>query len=319
MKTTKLIIMATLMIFGFSGVSLSADLTGTWKVTVTFSDGSLQASNVLIVQNNGSFSYEEFSGKIKKNKYKIPGPFPGRMPIQGVWVQMDRMEFTPDNDNHLKGKLYLSVYDYEASTNKIMGTDAKIEGVRIMDPPPVIKLIGDEEVWIKTGDVYDDLGAKALDGMGKNITPDIVTVSPVDTKTPDTYQVTYNVTAGNGKPASEIVRTVHIMAPAAPSITLKGDEIVNVLKGYAFQDPGSRALNYIHKDISNKVNVLVDGSEGDPNTINTSKSGSVYEITYVVEDENGTAEVKRTVNIIRPEDEKSFFEYCFISNMAGNR
>ena len=102
MKTTKLIIMATLMIFGFSGVSLSADLTGTWQVTVTFSDGSLQASDVLIVQNNGSFSYEEFSGKIKENKYKIPGPFPGRMPIQGVWVQMDRMEFKPDNDNHFK-------------------------------------------------------------------------------------------------------------------------------------------------------------------------------------------------------------------------
>jgi hypothetical protein len=271
----------------------------------------------LIVQTGETFTYEGIPGRISNGKYKIPGPFPGRFPMQGIWLQLDRLEFTPKDDNNFNGKLDIAIFDYEKSTNKVMSTDADVSAKRVMDPPPLIRMLGAGELWIKTGDEYNDSGAKALTGMGVDITDRMVVASNVDMKKAGDYKITYNVSDDKGKAAKELARTIHVVSPAPPVITLNGEKTVNLKRGDTFKDVGAKALNYLHKDISDKVTTLVNGAAADPSSINTQKSGKSFTIAYLVEDENGKAQVERTVTIIKGEDEKSLFAYCFISNLTG--
>ncbi len=314
MRISRFVTMTAIIFFLFCTVGYSADLTGIWDVTVTFSGTPPNTDSALIMQTDDqSFTYMGLPGKIKDGKYILSGPFPGRVAIKGIWVEVQRIVLIPDAENHFKGKTYIAIYDFKESKNKIMSTDAPMEGVKVIDPPPLIIVMGDKEPWIKAGSDYADPGAKAFDEKGTDLTAQIKVVSTVDVKTPGDYAITYNVMGANNKPAKEMARKVHVVAPAPPRLTLKGDPVINTEKGEGYVDGGVAAVSYLNEDLRNKVKVLVNGAPQDPNTIDTQKPKAVYEIVYSVEDENGKAEVKRTVNIIKAEDEQSFFKYCFIS------
>lgn len=56
-----------------------------------------------------------------------------------------------------------------------------------------IELIGEEEVIISKGEKYNDLGAKAIDSNGKDISNRIKVDNSVDTNKEGTYTVTYSI------------------------------------------------------------------------------------------------------------------------------
>ena len=80
--------------------------------------------------------------------------------------------------------------------------------------PPVITLVGDNPQVIEVGTPYNELGATATDDPGAvDITGDIVIdPSAVDTNTIGSYSVTYNVSDAAGNPATEVTRTVDVIA-----------------------------------------------------------------------------------------------------------
>jgi len=77
---------------------------------------------------------------------------------------------------------------------------------------PVITLLGQNPITITEGDTFTDPGATALDNTDGNLTSSIVTTSTVDTNTPGTYTVTYNVSDSAGNNATEETRTVVVEA-----------------------------------------------------------------------------------------------------------
>jgi hypothetical protein len=314
MRLSKYVVLTAVVSLMFATMAFSADLTGIWDVTVTFSGSPPVTESALIVQQDEqTFTYMGLPGKIKDGKYILTGPFPGRVAIKGIWIEAQRIVIIPDKEGHFKGKTYIAIYDFKESNNKVMSTDVPMEGVKVTDPPPLIMMLGDKEAWIKTGSEFVDPGAKAFDEKGTDLSALLKVDSTVDTKTPGEYTITYNVTGPNNKPAKETIRKVHVVSPTPPKLTLKGDPVVNTEKGEGYVDAGVSAVSYLNEDLSKKVQVLVNGQPQDPNTIDVMKSKAVYEIAYSVEDENGKSEVKRTVNIIKAEDEQSFFKYCFIS------
>ena len=97
-------------------------------------------------------------------------------------------------------------------------------------------------------------------------------------------------------PALKAIELCTVSEPAPedntpPAITLLGDEIIDLIVGESFTDPGATATDDVDGDIS--ANIVVGGDAVDPNTVGT------YTITYNVSDAAGNAapEVTRTVNV----------------------
>ncbi|WP_200799155.1 immunoglobulin-like domain-containing protein [Tenacibaculum agarivorans] len=80
--------------------------------------------------------------------------------------------------------------------------------------PPTITLNGDAMITIVQGNTFTDPGATATDNIDGDISGSIVVGGDtVDVNTIGTYTITYNVSDAAGNAASEITRTVEVIAP----------------------------------------------------------------------------------------------------------
>jgi len=321
MKTKQSVIIAVLLTLLCAVPALATDLTGMWDISVTFRGAKPLASQVLIVQTGDKFTYEVLQGTIEGGKYLIPGPIPGRRDLGRVWAETERLEFEAKDENRIQGSVFIAVFKNSKTTEKMTSASGKLLGYRVMDPLPRIIAKGGPETWVKTGTVFEDPGVRAHDGKGIGLTEKVEAKSTVDSSKPGDYTVTYNVTDDQGKKAPEVVRTVHVVNPGPPILKIRGDENTSIAKGTLYSDLGATAFDYVHKDISDKVKVLVNGKPGDPNSpavINTQTPEATYKVSYMVEDENGKTEAVRTVVVAGAEDEQSFWSYCFISGLVSN-
>ena len=158
---------------------------------------------------------------------------------------------------------------------------------------PVITLNGASTINLDLGDSYSDQGATATDNVDGDLTSNIVVGGDtVDTNTPGTYVITYNVSDAAGNAATEVTRTV-IVNPdtTAPVITLIGASTINLNVGDTYTEQGATATDNIDGDIS--ANIVIGGASVDTN------NAGVYVVTYNVSDAagNAAAEVTRTVNV----------------------
>ncbi|MDP5172876.1 MAG: malectin domain-containing carbohydrate-binding protein, partial [Bacteroidia bacterium] len=81
--------------------------------------------------------------------------------------------------------------------------------------PPVIILLGADPQDLSVGDSYTELGATASDNVDGDISANIVIdASAVNTTTPGSYPVTYNVSDAAGNAAITATRTVNVNAVA---------------------------------------------------------------------------------------------------------
>lgn len=162
---------------------------------------------------------------------------------------------------------------------------------------PVITLVGGPEITLECGGgPYDDDGAVATDVEDDDavLTANIVTGGlPIDTNSPDTYIVTYNVTDSNGNPATEVTRTVIVEDTQAPQLTLLGNAVVDVACGGVYNDAGASATDSCDDDATLSAQIQATGLP-----INTGNPGS-YTVTYRVVDSSGNqaAPITRTVNV----------------------
>jgi hypothetical protein len=92
-----------------------------------------------------------------------------------------------------------------------------------VDDAPVITLLGNAAVTVTVGDTYTDTGATATDDTDGDITANIVTVNLVDTNTIGDYTVTYNVSDAAGNAATEVKRSVSVVAVKTWTAPQTGD------------------------------------------------------------------------------------------------
>lgn len=78
--------------------------------------------------------------------------------------------------------------------------------------PPVITLLGLPDMFAVLDAPWLDPGATALDDVDGNITDSIVVSGLVDTSTPGSYTLRYNVSDSSGNAAAEVERTVQVVA-----------------------------------------------------------------------------------------------------------
>jgi len=156
---------------------------------------------------------------------------------------------------------------------------------------PLITLNGVDPVTLEVGTPYIDDGANASDNYDGDLTPNIVTVNPVDTNTVGTYQVTYDVNDSSNNSATQVTRTVNVVDTTAPVIVLNGNDPVTIEVGSVYSDDGANASDNYDGDLTANISTV--------NPVDTNTVGQ-YTITYDVTDANGNTatQATRTVNVV---------------------
>ncbi len=153
---------------------------------------------------------------------------------------------------------------------------------------PTITLLGDNPMNLIVGDTYDEPGATATDPEDGDLTGSIVISGTVNTSVAGTYGVLYQVTDSDTNTAST-TRTVNVSSSGKPTITLLGDNPMNLTVGDTYVEPGATATDPEDGDLTDSI--VISG------TVNTSIAGT-YTITYTVSDNDGNdATETRTVNV----------------------
>jgi Metallo-peptidase family M12B Reprolysin-like/GEVED domain/Bacterial surface protein, Ig-like domain/MAM domain, meprin/A5/mu/Secretion system C-terminal sorting domain len=161
---------------------------------------------------------------------------------------------------------------------------------------PVIILVGASIINLNVGNTYTEQGATATDNIDGDITANIVIGGDVvNTNIAGIYVITYNVSDAAGNTATQVIRTVNVVADTtAPIITLVGAPTINLNVGDTYTEQGAIATDNIDGDIT--ASIVIGGS-----TVNTNVAGT-YVVTYNVSDAAGNTatQVTRTVTVTQP-------------------
>jgi hypothetical protein len=154
---------------------------------------------------------------------------------------------------------------------------------------PEITLNGNASIDVVEGIAYTESGATVTDNFDSGLT---VTIGgdTVNTSTVAAYVVTYNVSDAAGNAATQVTRTVNVIANNIPVITLLGDATTNINEGDTYSDLGATA--------SDNEDGNLTGSIVTVNNVNASTTGT-YTVTYNVTDSSNfsAVQVTRTVNV----------------------
>ena len=221
------------------------------------------------------------------------------------WLGADGLPFTADDGYKLLSTS--PAIDAGANVgidNDILGSLRPQNGLYDIGPheflsssppnsPPAITILGPNPVTIDAGTAYVDAGATASDPEDGNITANIVTVNNVDTSSPGTYTVTYDVADSDGNSAPQSFRTVNVVSNLPPAITIVGPNPVSIEGGASYVDAGATAADPEDGNITASI-VTVDN-------VDTSSVGT-YTVTYDVTDSdaNQAPQAVRTVNVVPP-------------------
>ena len=152
---------------------------------------------------------------------------------------------------------------------------------------PKITLKGDSSIDLALNSTYFEEGATAKYGS-KDISKDIQISNNINTKTTGKYYVTYTVKYK--KKSTTVTRAVNVVDTTSPTLTLHGDEAINIAQDSQYKELGCYAQDNYEGDISSKISISSD--------VDTSKIGN-YTVTYTVSDSSGnTSSITRIVNVV---------------------
>ena len=190
--------------------------------------------------------------------------------------------------------------------------------------PPVITLLGPTEVKINVGESFVEMGYKAEDSNGRNITNRVMVSSTINASQAGLYTITYDVTDDHGNSARStrlvFVEELPRVPPTAPIITLVGSTIIKLheTSGTPYTEQMAKATDFDGTDISDKVIVswdkplvqrtaeeIIRAANGDiliVYSVGTYRAG-IHRVTYSVTGSTGlTSTVIREVRILTPNE-----------------
>lgn len=155
---------------------------------------------------------------------------------------------------------------------------------------PVITLNGDVTLNVEAGSTFTDPGVTVTDNTSEDLSGSVVVGGDtVDAGTPNTYNVTYDVSDSSTNPAAQKTRTVIVADTTLPVITLNGNPTVTIEVGSTYTDAGATAADTF--DLTAALTIV--------NNVDADTVGP-YTVTYNVADVagNAAAQVTRTVNVV---------------------
>ncbi|MDO6764689.1 immunoglobulin-like domain-containing protein [Agarivorans sp. 1_MG-2023] len=160
---------------------------------------------------------------------------------------------------------------------------------------PTIALTGPANMTLLLGDNYIEQGAIGADREDGDISNEVmINADNLNLSTVGVYQVRYNLFDSMGLAASEVIRTINVVAEQAnqtPVISLVGLSAISLSQNTAYQELGATGLDQEDGDISSDIVI-------DSTALNTDEIGT-YIVRYDLQDSQGlkAATVIRSVTV----------------------
>jgi len=166
----------------------------------------------------------------------------------------------------------------------------KVIVVALDKAAPVITLVGDSVINLKTGESYTEAGAEANDVEDGKV--EVIAEGSVDTLHVGEYTITYSATDSVGNTATEIRKVIVTESDkAAPAITIAGDSVINLKTGESYTELGAKA----NDAEEGTVEVTITGK------VDTATEGE-YIITYTATDSAGNKATETRKVIVTASD-----------------
>ena len=295
-----------------SPISDTAGLKTTPYTFVVNNTGSLDAKyNVILEEKDNGVEtldrkYIKYSLKEGNGEWSHPA-----LLSNGLTLTANKL-LSSGNEETFQLKIWLD----ESTPNEVQGRkyDAKIVVNAVQTNSnltnlaiPIININGNSEINVEEGSNFTDPGVgevKDSDGSKIDISKvstryeyfdgeNTVTVDKVDTLKIGIYYIYYELLDEVGNALSTTVRTINVYHKdkIPPTISLIGDEVINLKYGEEYQEYGAMASDNENGDLTD--NIIIFGK------VNNKKDG-VYLIKYFVKDNEGNlASVTRTVIVGR--------------------
>ena len=202
----------------------------------------------------------------------------------------DKMTVTLQDYGVEEGEVYrYGAYVYLAGGNR---SYVPLGDIAVTDiTPPTLRLLGPANMTTQLNSTYIEPGYTATDNVDGDLTANVTVTGTVDTNTPGTYKLYYNVSDSSGNAAVAQNRTVHVADTTPPVITLKGQQAMNVEGKTTYVEPGYMAFDNVDGNVTDMVAVT--------GTVDTSVLDA-YIIHYDISDSSGNAAItqNRTVTVV---------------------
>jgi len=201
-------------------------------------------------------------------------------------------DITGTVDTSVLGASYEVRYNYTDESGN--AADEVVRTVNVVEnPPPEITILGDNPATVECTGVYTDAGATAFDVPDGDLTDDIITtgVESVDTATPGSYTVSYEVTDSNDTTVV-VSRTVEVVDTTPPVISLIGGDTAQHECSTDYVDLGAVAEDDCEGVLATPVTVT--------SPVNRNSPPGTYLVLYDVSDATGNAaaQITRTVEVV---------------------
>ncbi|WP_187120658.1 LPXTG cell wall anchor domain-containing protein, partial [Listeria immobilis] len=264
------------------------DITNAVKVTNNTVDTSKPGSYFVtyeVIDSDGNISDTFIRTVIVTEAPTISGDSEIRLNPNANFDPMSTIQATDKEDGDITSTVKITNNTVDTSkpgnyevTYEVTDSDGnKATFTRTVTVTEAPTITGDSETILNPSAIFDPMSTiQATDKEDGDITSNVKVIdNPVDTLTPGSYEVTYEVTDSDGNKAT-FTRTV--IVTAAPTITGESETILNLNADF---DPMStmKATDKEDGDITQNIQVT-------NNTVDTSKPGS-YLVTYEVTDSDG--------------------------------
>lgn len=272
-KSTKMIVCILLVLLGLAVVGTAVYYT-LWSIHSYTATVTLMGSEEMTLEVGSSFTDPGAQGFVSGSLFE---------------KERKALEVTSSGsvDTQKLGTYELRYSASFARKHFLGNKQAKGEAVRIVHivdtQAPVITLTSVEGSYTLPGQPYEEEGFSALDSYDGNLTDKVI-------REEKDGKVYYTVSDSSGN-QTQAVRDIFYDDPIAPELTLTGDEVVQVLAGQPYKEPGFLATDNVDGDISNRVTVS--------GTVDTDTLGR-YTLTYTVADSYGnTVNQTRIVKVVQ--------------------
>ncbi|MDP6215221.1 MAG: DUF5011 domain-containing protein, partial [Acidimicrobiales bacterium] len=200
----------------------------------------------------------------------------------------ERMEVVSDVDTSQPGRYKVRFIVADSHGNQSLEV---VREVTVRDStPPKLTLLGNDVVYLESGEVYLDAGAVAVDAVDGELTDRIEVGLPTNLAKPGDYVVTYDVSDMSDNRVPQLIRQIIVRDTMPPLLQMKGDTVVLVEAGESYIDVGVVATDSTDGDLSAAVVVL--------NSVDTRWPGE-YKVVYDVADSSGNRaiQLQRSVSV----------------------